>query len=134
MTIIAPTYSGSANIGLKAQNTCGYSPYYYEGFIAEDCGYFLSVYPNPADKGYFEVEMVSSDENDSDLNTEKAKTTSKVPEEYQIKLYNDKMELVLELKTKEKKVQIDTRKLLKGTYFLHFSGTKGTVQRKVVVQ
>jgi hypothetical protein len=117
----------------SASNNCG--SYYATRYISIDCDYGgvnpYNVYPNPADD-QFTVTM--KDDENSTAGSEGNEIQGEQPIQYAYYLYDMHYQLVREIKTKQKKVQIKTNNLEEGFYFLKIVRGKKVWNKKIEVR
>jgi len=104
------------DIKLRAANQCGESEWKTERFYPnQNCGYFFSFSPNPADE-YVEISI------------DESKLAENVIDYYQVRIYNSLKIAVFETgKTKEPVLRINTKQFQNGVYFIYFiAGGKPT--------
>ena len=104
------------DIKLRAANQCGESEWKTERFYPnQNCGYFFSFSPNPADE-YVEIRI------------DESKLAENVIDYYQVRIYNSLKIAVFETgKTKEPVLRINTKQFQNGVYFIYFiAGGKPT--------
>ena len=98
------------------------------------------VYPNPAED-QLTIERVSSADTASAkaaIGVQTTLSSEAVAAPFSIELYNDRQEIVVKdettRKSKNRKIQLDTRKFPSGTYYLHIIHQEGVEERKVVIE
>jgi hypothetical protein len=117
----------------SASNGCG--SYYATRYISIDCDYGgvnpYNIYPNPADD-QFTVTM--KDDETSTAGSEGNEIQGEQPIQYAYYLYDMHYQLVREIKTCQKKVQIKTNNLEEGFYFLKIVRGKKVWNKKIEVR
>jgi hypothetical protein len=114
---------GTGNFYVKTQNACGYSPS-AGGTVNVSTGGGGGTpddpleplcYPNPADE---QVTVTLAEPEDAGGNSSNSRTQTKRDEVYEYQLYDLYYQLVREINTSQRKVQIKTNNLEEGFYFL----------------
>jgi hypothetical protein len=114
---------GTGNFYVKTQNACGYSPS-AGGTVNVSTGGGGGTpddpleplcYPNPVDE---QVTVTLAEPEDAGGNFSNSRTQTKRDEVYEYQLYDLYYQLVREINTSQRKVQIKTNNLEEGFYFL----------------
>jgi hypothetical protein len=122
-------------VRVSITNACGTSG--FSGVTVYPCGGYLmagnfKIYPNPADEAIFiEEESVVQSNDSTSLFSASNGEESKV---FSVKIYNAYQEMVLEGSSESRKVELDTRDLLPGTYFIHIQSGKDVIREKIFIE
>ncbi len=111
------------DLTVRAYTNCGYSAFansYYDGICYN---YTYSIYPNPTNDEV-SIEQIFDE-------TTKAKSTDSVKTQpYEIKIFNEKGEVVSSSKSEEaKKISINTQNLPNGMYYIHIIEGKKVISQ-----
>lgn len=121
---VSTNESASGSVSVAIDNGCGYGHEANRTLTACNTVTF-QTYPVPS-SDYLNVDIASSFEAES---TE----ISAMPDEYEIKLYNDHSMLIKQMKTKNKQVKIDVSDLPPKVYLLQVSYKGKSTSRKVMI-
>ena len=120
--------NGGVTLNLRTRNTCGWSGYKQAYFMEDpfNCGgFFLTVFPNPANDQL----NISLEPQTKSVSNEKI-----IQSDYSIAMYNRYGRLVREITTNKKNVTINTQKLPKGLYSISIHHNEGVLQKKVLLE
>lgn len=90
----------------------------------------LSVYPNPSND-YLNITVESANPEEMELVTQAAAPSS---DEYQIKLYDAYSQVRRSAITQDGALQLDTRQLPNGIYYLHATQGREVIRQRVIIQ
>ncbi len=116
------------DLTVRAYTNCGYTQFansYYDGICSN---YSYIIYPNPS-IGIVNVEQ-SLNEALKKKNNDEIKTNP-----FEIKIFNEKGEVVSSSKSEEaKKVSLSTQSLSNGTYYIHIIEGKKVIKKQLIVK
>jgi hypothetical protein len=117
---------------IRATNNCGTSDWIETEVESTDCSNNFRIssnytlYPNPAnDEITIEYTALQEGEN-----------LSKPLQQKDVKLYNQKGEILLSSlwKENEQKLRLETKNVPDGTYYLHITESKETIKKQIIIK
>ncbi len=134
-----PSYQEA--IYVRAHNQCGWSYWAYENFsVINNCGgyYMMNMYPNPADSY---VELIFIDDSTSSLDEELKENKIKIrkknniaEDDILIEILDKDARVRKSVQTNNLNVNIPTKDLEAGTYFMHVTIGHETYKQQLIIQ
>ncbi len=135
---IYPQSSSSFSIKINAHNACGWSGWADIGATVIVCGgYYMMISPNPADSyielTFFEEDEIASSKNKVKIKKSKENKDGEI-EEYLVQILDKNGTIRKSVKSKTMKVNIPTKDLEPGTYFLHLRLGRETYKQQLIIK
>ncbi len=131
-------------VRVSVNNTCGTTPHTgVTVFPGYSCGSYLtagefSIYPNPADEHITIEQITEGSAIQADFTevswAEIKLSASESPERFSVEIYDHHQKVVAQGSSHGTKIQLDTSKLLPGTYFLHNRYKEAVLQKQIVIE
>jgi hypothetical protein len=125
---------------VKAWNQCGYNGNGWAQFEVPygSCygGFFMIMYPNPA-HDFVELTFIPEEEianKNGKIFIESSRKDKDDLGEYEIQLWSETQTMMNSIKSNKKKLKIDTKSLIPGTYYVHFMKDETIYKQQLVIE